>query len=524
MQKTNQKEFRIEKVIKRKADKLCVKWKGCNSPFNSWIDKKDIVQMSQDFPKPNSLGANVKVELNLSNYATKTDIKNATGADTSSCAKKIDLASSKSDVNKLDIDDSKNIPTNLSNLKSKVDKLDVDKLVPVPVDLSKLSDVVKNDVVEKDVYNAKMKNIEGKVPDNTNLPTNASLNAKINEVKGEIPSITNLTTTAALTIVENKIPNVSNLVKKTVYNTKTNEIEKKITDHDHSNKYITTPKFNKLTAQNFATRLKQANLASKSDITNLVNKTDFDNKLLSFNKRINSNKTKHVLAENELNELSKKVKLLSTKDYSFFLGRIYFTNDDGLQNMFVYQPTYNVIKYLNTSTEYITSWRSKGVYNAKLIPIKNHSLPNIKYFNKKIALQFDYTPLVVEQNNYTPKIVNVFIVFDLDYWPKIPLRNFTLRNCLSGVTNIVKNSDREKYLYSGYGIAFDGKGSWSFSYEFARNVIIFGVDNSFLSHADSLKYDFLILGEGDPFGFNGSFGAPEKKLEFIFLKQRQSFV
>ena len=383
MQKTNQKKFRIEEVIKRKADKLCVKWKGCNSPFNSWIDKKDIVQMSQDFPKPNSLGANVKVELNLSNYATKTDIKNATGADTSSFAKKIDLASSKSDVNKLDIDDSKNIPTNLSNLKSKVDKLDVDKLVPVPVDLSKLSDVVKNDVVEKDVYNAKMKNIEGKVPDNTNLPTNASLNAKINEVKGEIPSITNLTTTAALTIVENKIPNVSNLVKKTVYNTKTNEIEKKITDHDHSNKYITTPEFNKLTAQNFATRLKQVNLASKSDITNLVNKTDFDNKLLSFNKIINSNKTKHVLAENELNELSKKVKLLSTKDYSFFLGRIYFTNDDGLQNMFVYQPTYNVIKYLNTSTEYITSWRSKGVYNAKLIPIKNHSLPNIKYFNKK---------------------------------------------------------------------------------------------------------------------------------------------
>ena len=64
-----------------------------------------------------------------------------------------------SNVDKLDIDKLKNVPSGLSNLKRKVDKLDVDKLVPVPVDLSKLSDVVKNDVVKKDVYNAKIKKI-----------------------------------------------------------------------------------------------------------------------------------------------------------------------------------------------------------------------------------------------------------------------------------------------------------------------------------------------------------------------------
>ena len=63
-----------------------------------------------------------------------------------------DLASLKSNVDKLDIDKLKNVPSNLSNLKSKVDKLDVDKLVPVPVDLSKLSDLVKTNVVKKDVY------------------------------------------------------------------------------------------------------------------------------------------------------------------------------------------------------------------------------------------------------------------------------------------------------------------------------------------------------------------------------------
>ena len=71
----------------------------------------------------------------------------------------------------------KDVPTNLSNLKSKVDKLDVDKLLPVPVDLSKISDVVKNDVVKKDVHNAKIKDIEDKIPDIN--ATNASLNAKI---------------------------------------------------------------------------------------------------------------------------------------------------------------------------------------------------------------------------------------------------------------------------------------------------------------------------------------------------------
>ena len=60
----------------------------------------------------------------------------------------------------------KNVPTSLGNLKSKEVKLDVDKLVPLPVDLSKLRNVVKNDVVEKDVYDAKIKNIEDLIPDN----------------------------------------------------------------------------------------------------------------------------------------------------------------------------------------------------------------------------------------------------------------------------------------------------------------------------------------------------------------------
>ena len=108
----------------------------------------------------------------------------------------------------------KNVPSNLSNSKSKVDQLDVHKLVPFPVDLSKLSDVVKKNIVEKDVYNAWVKNIEDDILEIFNFATNASLNAKINEVKGEVPSITNFDTITVLTAVENKTANVSNLVKK----------------------------------------------------------------------------------------------------------------------------------------------------------------------------------------------------------------------------------------------------------------------------------------------------------------------
>ena len=111
----------------------------------------------------------MKVELNSSNYATKADLKHSTGVDTSKFTENVDSANIKSDVGKLDLDKLKNVPTNLSNFNSKVDKLGINKLVPVPVDLSKLCDVVKNYVVKKDVYNAKIKNIEDKISDITNL-------------------------------------------------------------------------------------------------------------------------------------------------------------------------------------------------------------------------------------------------------------------------------------------------------------------------------------------------------------------
>ena len=108
--------------------------------------------MSEYFPKPKSLGPKVKVELDLSDYAAKADLENATGVDTSGFAKKTDSANLKSDVDKLVIDKLKSVPSNLNNLKIKVDKLDIGKLEITSVDLSKLSsNVVINAVVKMTV-------------------------------------------------------------------------------------------------------------------------------------------------------------------------------------------------------------------------------------------------------------------------------------------------------------------------------------------------------------------------------------
>ena len=99
--------------------------------------------MSKYFPKPyKPFGGDINVKVDCSNYETKTDIKNISHVDTSSFALKTNLANLKTDVDKLDIDKLKGLPSNLSKLKTEVDKLDVVKLVPVPVDLSKLSNVV----------------------------------------------------------------------------------------------------------------------------------------------------------------------------------------------------------------------------------------------------------------------------------------------------------------------------------------------------------------------------------------------
>ena len=151
--------------------------------------KRPCIKVSQYFSKPfnSHFGDSIKIKINLSNYATKTDLKNITHVDTSSFALKI----------------------NLADLKIEVDKLDINKLAPVPVDFSKLSDVVKN-VVKKTVYDklvAKVNNI-----DTSDFVLKTKYNTDKTGLENKIPDISNLATKTALNTAENKIPSASNLV------------------------------------------------------------------------------------------------------------------------------------------------------------------------------------------------------------------------------------------------------------------------------------------------------------------------
>ena len=108
-----------------------------------------------------------------------------------------------------------------------------------------------------------------------------------------------------------------------------NEIEKKITDNDVG-EYISTQEFKKLTIDNFASRLKQANLASKNDTADFVKNIDFDKKLKNYNKKITSNKTKDALIQNELKTEEDKIKITNIWP-NLFIGQSYIFNDR-LQN------------------------------------------------------------------------------------------------------------------------------------------------------------------------------------------------
>ena len=137
-----------------------------------------------------AIGRNINVKVDLSNYATKTDLKNVKHVDTSIFALK----------------------TKLGNLKTEFDKLDIDKLAPVPVDMSKLSDLIKNDVAKKTVYDkltAKVNNI-----DTSDFVLKNKYQTDKTELEKKSADATDFVKNAELTKVENKIPDISNLATK----------------------------------------------------------------------------------------------------------------------------------------------------------------------------------------------------------------------------------------------------------------------------------------------------------------------
>ena len=329
--------------------------------------KKTSYKMSQYLPKPyEPFGGNINVRVDLSNYATKDDIENITHVDTSSFALK----------------------TNLANLKSEVDKLDVNKLKPIPTDLSKLSDAVKNDVVKKTDYNilvpkvdnidtsglakktdynTKIIEIEVNIPDTCSFLKKTHYNTKITEIEDKIPDTSNLATKTALNTVENKIPDTSNLATKTALTT----VENKIPD-----------------ISNLATKTALNTVEEKIPDTNsLVKKSDYNIEIAGI--KLNMNK-------------------LQVYNLSYFKGKQYFDEGSGKQNYLVFLPMRKYFK-LNSVvgvTDYVLSCQSKGLSNESIKPptTSNNSLNlRLSYNDTKIKVQFTESCLKEPKFTFTHK-------------------------------------------------------------------------------------------------------------------------
>ena len=145
----------------------------------------------------------------------------------------------------------------------------------------------------------------------------------------------------------------------------------------------------------------------------------------------------------------------------------------------------------------------------------------------KVIFKFN-NPVLVKKNSsvlYSNFILNLYIFYESDNWMCNPISNFTLKNCLFATVKLVISAVKSKFTYNGQRIAFDGEGSWGFGNDFARNVIVFDVDNSSSFHTNNRKNNVLVLGEGPIYGsISGSIGATEKKLVLTLVKKRQNFI
>ena len=198
---------------------------------------------------------------------------------------------------------------------------------------------------------------------------------------------------------------------------------------------------------------------------------------------------------------------------------MYFTDDDGYQNFLAFPPMLISLKL--DSNRNVTDWISTGIWSEKIKPFDTGLEPTMSNLtNGRVDLTFNNSVLVQKSVSllYSNFILNLYIVYELNTRPCILRNNFTLKNYLFGTVKLVTDAIKSKCTYNRQGIASDGEGSWSFGNDFARNALIFGVDNSSSSHADNRKNNFLVLGEGLTQGIIDSTGSAGKKFGINFSK------
>ena len=182
---------------------------------------------------------------------------------------------------------------------------------------------------------------------------------------------------------------------------------------------------------------------------------------------------------------------LKTFNSGYFIGKGHFEKD-GTQIYLVFEP---IIKYfkLIASTDYISSWKSKGLSAESNKPptISDNSLiPKLNYYGNKFRVKFTGSCLKQPNFSYTHiTIINIYIVYELGASTSHN-DNPTLKNCLFGAVTLTKNADIDKCGYSSvYWIGFDRRGSFSFpGGGYGQNVLIFGVNICFPAHIKKKTY------------------------------------
>ena len=183
---------------------------------------------------------------------------------------------------------------------------------------------------------------------------------------------------------------------------------------------------------------------------------------------------------------------------SYFRSKSHF-DEDGTQNYLVFQPINKYFKVI-ASTDYVSSWKSKGLSAETIKPPStsdNSLTPGVSYYGTKTRVKFTGSCLKQPKISYTHgTIVNIYIVYELGA-SSSSNNDPTLKDCLFGAVTLTKNADIDKYGYSGYGIGFNRKSSFSFpGGRLGQNVIMFRVDMSSSVHVDNKKKDIVILGKG----------------------------
>ena len=180
---------------------------------------------------------------------------------------------------------------------------------------------------------------------------------------------------------------------------------------------------------------------------------------------------------------------------SYFRGKNYFYKD-GAQNYLVFQPIckYFKVNTITNVTNYVLSWKSEGLSDETIKPPSksdNSLTPSINYINHTDKIRVKFTGSCLKQSYTHGKVVNIYVVYELGASSSSD-SNSTLKHCLFGAVTLTKNTDIEKYGYSGYGTGFDRRSSFSFpGTGFSQNVLIFGVDMSSSPHVYNNKKRYI---------------------------------